>query len=59
MLFHSVQDSLFNNQPDSKPGSKQTKSELALLPESDRGVSKEEYDRFLIELTITYEFDYI
>ena len=39
IVFHSVHDSLFNN--------------------DSSGVSKADYDKFLIDLTISYEFDYI
>eukprot|EP00347_Sterkiella_histriomuscorum_P011337 403372839 len=69
VLFHGVYDSLFNNEPlgQETQGVKhnqfkdQTKKEQLRQDcmTGDLTVSKSEYDKFLIDLTITYQFDYI
>lgn len=69
MLLNSVSDSLYNNmdptqmQFKKKKGVKDQKTEhdfqLNAMGMSAPRVSKPEFDRFLIDLTITYEFDYI
>lgn len=64
ILFNSVSDSLYNNdgQEEVRPNLKNQKSEhdfqanaMGNIPK----VPKSEFDKFLIDLTITYEFDYI
>ena len=49
IIFLSISDSLFNNISKAKGHSQGNQV----------GVTKEEFDRFLIELTVKYEFDYV
>lgn len=69
VLFNSVSDSLYNN--DDADASQQPPSQMQLVKSKTEDnmlnlamgnapkVSKAEFDRFLIDLTITYEFDFI
>ncbi|CDW72735.1 UNKNOWN [Stylonychia lemnae] len=66
VLFQSVSDALFNNQLTSNQSkARQTKQEKLFEISSRTGnddpkvVNRTDYDKFLIELTITYEFDFI
>jgi len=64
VLFNSVSDSLYNNdgQEETRPNIKNQKTEFDMLPNGANKipkVPKSEFDKFLIDLTITYEFDYI
>lgn len=52
MLFNSVVDCLFNNE-ERQPTMKKSEEE------EEYKVTAAQYDKFLIDLTITYEFDYI
>ena len=63
-MFNSVSDQLFNNE-EQDPTSKKvktTKSENDFQMNAMGNIAKvpkSEFDKFLIDLTITYEFDYI
>lgn len=67
VLFNSVSDSLFNNDEFDQQNKKQTKVKNQksendyLMSAMGNGpkVSRAEFDKFLIDLTITYEFDFI
>ena len=67
VIFNSVSDSLFNNDEFDQNGKKAQKVKNQksendfLMSAMGNGpkVSRAEFDRFLIDLTITYEFDFI
>lgn len=55
VLFDSVSDSLFNYESQQS----QLKNKGEGQQERDYGASKADFDKFCIDLTISYEFDYI